>query len=93
MDYWIVSRNEREINFRQLIYQRLMVNLCRYNEEYRVKSTEEQVIGSEEGAEETHDKEEEDQEEEDVIRKLEIDCENGVVDRLNSEYEFENGSV
>ena len=50
----------------------MVLNLWRNNEEH-IKSGEEQVIGSMEEAEETHDKEEEDQEEEDVIPNFEID--------------------
>jgi len=67
-----VSQNDRGLDFRQLNYQWLVVNLWRDNEVYST-SVEEQVIGSEEDAEETHDKEEKDKEE---------------VDGLDSEYEY-----
>jgi len=74
------------IDFRQLNYQWLVVNLWRDNEEHN-KSVEEQVIGSEEDAEETRD---EDQEEGDLIPNIEIDDDNGDYDLLDSEYEKDN---
>ena len=52
------------------------------------QSAEEQVIGSEEDAEETHDEQGEDLEEEDVSRNLEKYDENGDDDDgLDSEYD------
>ena len=51
------------------------------------KSAEDQVIGSEEDAEETHDEEEEGQEEDDLIPNFEINYENGDDDGLDSEYD------
>jgi len=49
-----MSQNERGLDFRQLNYQWMVVNLWRDNEELG-KSAEEQVFGFEEDAEETHD--------------------------------------
>ena len=49
-----MSQNERGIDFRQLNYQWLVMNLWRDNDEHS-KSAEEQVIGFVEEAEETHD--------------------------------------
>jgi len=62
-----VRHNERELDFKQLNNQWLVVNLWRDNEEHSKSAGEEQVIGSEEDAEETHDEEEEDQREKDGI--------------------------
>ena len=65
------------------------MNLQRDNEEHG-KSAEEQVIGSEEDAKETHYEEEEDQEEEGVTPNFKIDYDNGDDDGLDSEYENNN---
>ena len=51
-------------------------------------SAEEQVIGYEEDAGETHDEEKEDQEEEDVIPNIEIDDDNGDGCGLNNAYDI-----
>ena len=64
-----------------------MVNLWRDKEEHST-SAEEQVIGSEEDADDTCDEEVEDQEEEDVNPNFEIDADNGDDDGLDNEYEY-----
>ena len=77
LDSRTMRQTYRGLDFRQLNYQWLVENAWRDNEEVHSKSAEEQVIGYEEDAEETHDEEKEDQEEEDVIPNFEIDDENG----------------
>jgi len=52
----------------------------------RVKSAEDQVTGSEEGAEQTHD----DEEDQEVIPNFEIDDDNGDPGGLDSENEHDN---
>ena len=79
-----MSRYERGLDFRQVNYQWLVVNLWRDNEEHS-KSPKTQVIGSEEEAEETHDEEEEDQDEEDVTPNFETDDDNDDADGLDSD--------